>query len=58
VPDPVKVAIFKDLQKFRDARLLVPVGAEALYWAAIHRKSSRLTTLGRFYWKLVKENKL
>jgi len=56
--DPKKVAIFEDLRKFRAARLVVPVGEEHMFWAAIHGKSCRLTPLGRFYWKLVKENKV
>jgi hypothetical protein len=50
-PDPLKETIFKELQKFRDARLLVPVGEEHLYYAAINSKSCRLTPLGQFYWK-------
>ena len=58
IPDSTKEAIFKDLQKFRDARLLVPVGEEHLYYAAIHSKSCRLTLLGQFYWRRVKEGRL
>jgi hypothetical protein len=58
VPDSNKEAIFKELQKFRDARLLVPVGEEHLYYAAINSKSCRLTLLGQFYWKRAKDGLL
>lgn len=50
--------IFGDLQKFRAARLLVPVGEEHMYFAAINRKSCRLTPLGQFYWRLANERRL
>jgi Caspase domain len=50
--------IFRDLQKFRDARLVIPVDADALYWAAMHGTGCALTSSGRFYWQLVKEHKL
>ena len=50
--------IFSHLQKMRAARLLVPVGEEHLYYAAINRKSCKLTPLGQFYWRLAKENKI
>lgn len=51
VPSPDKEAIFSDLQKLRDARLLVPVGAEHMFFAALQSKSCRLTPLGKYYWK-------
>ena len=50
--------ILAHLQKYRDARLLVPVGAEHLYYAAVDSKSCKLTPLGQFYWHLVKTNKI
>ncbi len=50
-PDPAKEAIFAELQRCRDARLLVPVGEQHLFYAAIRSKSCRLTPLGKFYWK-------
>ncbi len=46
------------LQQYRDARLLVPVGEEYLYYAAKNSKPCRLTDLGRFYWKLANEGKI
>lgn len=57
-PDPTKMAIFADLQKFRDARLLAPVGEEYMFYAAIRSKSCRLTPLGKFYWKRAKDGLL
>lgn len=51
-------AIFKELQSFRDGRLLHPVGEEHLYYAALRARSCCLTPLGQFYWKLVKAGRL
>ncbi len=56
--DPVKVAIMKDLQKFVSVGLVVPVGEEHMYFAAMNSKSCRLTALGFQYWRLVKEKHL
>lgn len=50
--------IFRNLQKFRDARLLEPVGEEHLYFAAIRSKSCKLTPLGQFYWQLAKKKRI
>ncbi len=49
---------FRDLQKFRDAGLLEPVGEKSLYHAAVNSQACGLTTLGRYYWRLVNENKI
>lgn len=56
--DVEKEEQFRTLQKFRDAGLLEPEGAQSLYHAAINYKACRLTTLGRYYWRLVNENKI
>lgn len=56
--DNVKVAILKDLQKFNSVGLVVPVGEEHMYFAAINSRSCRLTALGFQYWRLVKEKRL
>lgn len=56
--DAVKEEIFSHLQKFRAARLLVPVGEEHMYYAAISSKSCKLTPLGQFYWQLAQSGKL
>ena len=56
--DPEKEAQFRKLQKFRDAGLLEPVGAQSLYHAAVHSKACGLTTLGKYYWRMVNEGKI
>ncbi len=56
--DKVKIGIFKDLQKFQSVGLVVPIGAEFMYFAAMNSKSCKLTALGYQYWRLVKEKKI
>lgn len=51
------IKIFSDLQKLEGIGLVVPVGAEHMYFAAMHSKSCALTSIGKQYWRLVK-NKL
>ncbi len=58
VPDLQKQAIFKDLQRFNRARLLLPVGHDDMFWAAIGSMSCKLTPLGKFYWKLSKDGRI
>lgn len=50
--------IFSHLQRYRAARLLVPVGEEHMYYAAMNSKSCKLTALGRFYWRLANSGKI
>jgi hypothetical protein len=52
------VAIFKHLQKFQSVGLVVPIEEEHMYYAAMHSKSCRLTSLGYHYWRLVKDKRL
>lgn len=56
--DPAKVTIFKDLQAFAGVDLVVPVGEQQMYWAAMNSKSCKLTALGKRYWHLVKHNRV
>lgn len=49
-------AIFAILQKFVKLNLVIPVGEEHMYYAAIHHKSCKLTAQGQHYWKLVNKN--
>lgn len=56
--NPDNVKIFKDLQKFVSKGLVVPVGEEHMYYAAMNSTSCKLTALGYQYWRLVNENKL
>lgn len=52
------VEVFKNLQKYESVGLVVPVGEEHMYFAAINSKSCRLTAMGYQYWRLVSEKKL
>lgn len=56
--DVVKIEVFRHLQELQDRGLVVPVGEEYMYWAAINGKSCRLTALGRHYWKLVNDKRI
>ncbi|MGH8753747.1 MAG: caspase family protein [Burkholderiales bacterium] len=49
---------FRDLQRLRNAGLVEPIGAEHMYHAAVQSKACGLTTLGKYYWRLVTENKI
>jgi hypothetical protein len=57
-PNRDNVEILKNLQKFESVGLVVPVGEEHMYFAAMSSKSCRLTALGHQYWRLVKEKKI
>ncbi|QOR35069.1 caspase family protein [Clostridium sp. 'deep sea'] len=55
-PDEDKNEIFSILQKFNRVNLLVPVGTEHMYYAAMENKACKLTVLGEHYWELAKSN--
>lgn len=46
-------AIFYLLQKYAKLNLVVPVGEDHMYYAAINSKSCKLTAQGHHYWNLV-----
>lgn len=48
--------IFCILQKYVKLNLVIPVGEEHMYYAAIRGKSCKLTAQGQHYWMLVKKN--
>jgi hypothetical protein len=50
--------VFSTLQKYRAAKLLQPVGADHMYFAAVESKACRLTPLGRHYWHVAKDGRL
>jgi hypothetical protein len=52
------VAMFKTLQKLNSVGLVVPVGEDHMYFAAMKSKSCKLTPLGRHYWRLVKNERI
>lgn len=49
-------ATFSLLQKYARLGLVVPVGTDHMYYAAIESKSCKLTAQGQHYWNLVKKN--
>ena len=51
-------AIFATLQKCRAAKLVEPVGAEHMYFAAMQKKKCKLTPLGKLYWWMAKQGRL
>lgn len=50
--------VFAILQKCRAAKLVEPVGAEHMYFAAMQEKACRLTPLGKLYWWMAKQGRL
>jgi len=55
-PDNVKV--FKELQMMQSVGLVVPLDATFMYFAAMNSKSCGLTSLGKHYWRLVKDGRI
>ena len=49
-------AIFAILQRYVKLNLVVPVGDEHMYYAAIHHHSCKLTAQGQHYWNLVNKD--
>jgi uncharacterized caspase-like protein len=56
--DKENVLIFKNLQKLESVGLVVPVGEEHMYYAAMRSKTCKLTSLGHHYWRLVREGRI
>lgn len=57
-PDENNTETFSILQKCNRVNLVVPVGEEHMYYAAMNSKSCKLTALGVHYWNLVKNNRI
>jgi len=57
-PDPLNVVKFGDLQKLNRVRLVTPVNAPHMYVAAMESKACRLTSSGRYYWRLAKDRRI
>ncbi len=49
---------FKILQNYARVNLVVPVGEEHMYYAALNSKGCKLTALGTHYWNLVKKGRI
>lgn len=56
--DDNNVKIFKHLQRLESVDLIEPIGEEHMYFAAMNSKSCRLTPLGKYYWLLIKNNRI
>jgi hypothetical protein len=56
--DPEHERVFTTLQKYRAAKLLEPVDASHMYFAAMESKACRLTPLGRHYWHVAQDGRL
>ncbi len=56
--DEKNIKIFKDIQQMESVGLVIPVGEEHMYFAAMKSKSCKLTSLGHHYWRLIKERKI
>jgi len=50
--------IFRILQKFNSARLVVPIDEDHMYYAAMNETGCKLTRTGMHYWDLVNRNKI
>lgn len=57
-PDPENTKKFAVLQKYNRVNLLVPIGAEHMWHAAMQSKSCRLTALGEHYRRLVVKGRI
>lgn len=59
-PAPIKehTEKFAILQKYNRVNLVVPLDTEHMYFAAMESKKCKLTVLGEFYWRLVKDSRI
>lgn len=57
-PNKENINTFKILRRMQLIGLIEPVGEEYMYWAAVRNKSCRLTALGAYYWKLVRDGRI
>ena len=53
-----RVFDFHDLQALNRVHLVLPVGAQHIYDAAMQSKACRLTPTGRYYWRLAKNKRI
>ena len=57
-PNEDNVKKFRLLQKYNRVNLVLPVGEEHMYYAAMNSKSCKLTVLGIHYWNLIKRERI
>ena len=58
LPNDENVEKFKLLQKYNRVNLVIPVGEDHMYYAAMNSKSCKMTVVGIHYWNLVKKERL
>jgi len=60
LPEPIEenVEKFRILQKYNRVNLVIPIGEEHMYYAAMNSKACKLTPLGEHYWNLVKKGRI
>ena len=56
--DKINTKKFKNLQKLVSVGLVVPEDEEHMYFAAMNSKRCKLTNIGKYYFKLVKNGKI
>ena len=56
--DPINTEIFSDLQRLEGIGLVIPVGEDHMYFAAMKSKSCALTSIGKHYWRLVNDHRI
>lgn len=56
--DKAKVLDFNDLQALNRIHLVIPVGAQHMYDAAMESRACKLTPSGRYYWRLARDNRI
>ncbi len=49
---------FKTLQKLQSIGFVEPIEEEHMYYAAMHSTGCRLTALGQYYWRLVRNDRI
>lgn len=57
-PIPERTRVFSILQKYNRLNLVVPVGAQHMWHAAMQSKTCKLTVLGRHYRRLVSKGRI
>jgi len=50
--------VFARLQECNRMRLIDPVGADHMFYAAVNSRACRLTSLGKRYWRMAKDGRL
>lgn len=56
--DREKERIMKILRTYCSLNLVVPEGADYMYWAALRSQGCRLTPLGKYFWHLAKDGRI